>query len=121
MVTDFQDLVLRIEPRSPTWQPEYGATMGFFPTDAETLHYLKETGRSPDVIERVEHYCKAQGLFRTDGMHAPEFSDEIELDLSTIEPSLAGPKRPQDRIGLSQMKQTGKNLNGSLLTNGDMS
>jgi aconitate hydratase len=85
--------------------PEYGATMGFFPTDAETLHYLKETGRSPEVIERVEHYCKAQGLFRTDGMPAPEFSDEIELDLSTIEPSLAGPKRPQDRIGLSQMKQ----------------
>ena len=85
--------------------PEYGATMGFFPTDAETLAYLKETGRSPDIIERVEHYCKAQGLFRTDGMAAPEFSDEIELDLSTIEPSLAGPKRPQDRIGLSNMKQ----------------
>jgi len=84
--------------------PEYGATIGFFPTDTETLKYLKETGRSPDVIERVEHYCKAQGLFRTDGMSAPEFSDEIELDLSTIEPSLAGPKRPQDRIGLSNMK-----------------
>ena len=85
--------------------PEYGATMGFFPTDNETLHYLRDTGRNPDLVERVERYCKEQGLFRTDGMPAPEFSDEIELDLSTIEPSLAGPKRPQDRIGVSQMKQ----------------
>ncbi|WP_321492451.1 aconitate hydratase AcnA [uncultured Desulfobacter sp.] len=84
--------------------PEYGATMGFFPTDMETLQYLKSTGRAPDLVERVEHYCKAQGLFRTDGMTPPDFSDEIELDLSTIEPSLAGPKRPQDRIGLSEMK-----------------
>jgi len=83
--------------------PEYGATIGFFPTDAETLNYLKSTGRRPDVVERVEHYCKAQGLFRTDGMTPPAFSDEIELDLSTIVPSLAGPKRPQDRIGLSEM------------------
>nr|WP_319495055.1 aconitate hydratase AcnA [uncultured Desulfobacter sp.] len=86
--------------------PEYGATMGFFPTDAETLAYLKETGRSSDIIERVERYCKEQGLFRTDGMAAPQFSEEIELDLSTIEPSLAGPKRPMDRIGLSSMKST---------------
>lgn len=86
--------------------PEYGATMGFFPTDDETLTYLKETGRNSDIIERVEIYCKEQGLFRTDGMTAPQFSDEIELDLSTIEPSLAGPKRPMDRIGLSSMKST---------------
>jgi aconitate hydratase len=86
--------------------PEYGATMGFFPTDTETLAYLKETGRSSDIIERVEIYCKEQGLFRTDGMSAPQFSEEIELDLSTIEPSLAGPKRPMDRIGLSSMKST---------------
>lgn len=85
--------------------PEYGATIGFFPTDAQTLQYLKATGRSPEIIERVEHYCKAQGIFRTDGISPPQFSDKIELDLSTIEPSLAGPKRPQDRIGLSQMKQ----------------
>nr|WP_319396374.1 aconitate hydratase AcnA [uncultured Desulfobacter sp.] len=86
--------------------PEYGATMGFFPTDDETLAYLKETGRTPEIIERVEIYCKEQGLFRTDGMTAPQFSEEIELDLSTIEPSLAGPKRPMDRIGLSSMKST---------------
>ncbi|NDY73179.1 aconitate hydratase AcnA [Desulfobacter hydrogenophilus] len=99
--------------------PEYGATIGFFPTDNETLHYLKSTGRSPEVIERVEHYCKAQGLFRTDGMSAPGFSDEIELDLSTIEPSMAGPKRPQDRIGLSDMKHAwAKTLTASVSQRG---
>jgi aconitate hydratase len=84
--------------------PEYGATMGFFPTDAETLNYLKGTGRSAELAERVERYCKEQGIFRTDGMKAPFFSDQIELDLSSVEPSLAGPKRPQDRISLADMK-----------------
>ncbi len=86
--------------------PEYGATMGFFPTDDETLRYLEHTGRSKELVERVESYTKEQGLYRTDGMTAPVFSDVVELDLATVEPSLAGPKRPQDRISLSDMKST---------------
>ena len=83
--------------------PEYGATMGFFPTDDETLRYMQATGRPADVLDRTEAYCKAQGIFRTDGMTPPLFSEIVELDLSTVEPSLAGPKRPQDRISLSEM------------------
>ena len=86
--------------------PEYGATMGFFPVDSETLNYLRNTGRPESVVQRVEAYCKAQGLFRTDGMTDPVFSDTLELDLSTVEPALAGPKRPQDRVNLSAMQPT---------------
>ena len=86
--------------------PEYGATMGFFPIDAETLRYLRQTGRTDEEIDRVERYANEQGLFRTDQTPDPEFTDVLELDLSTVEPSLAGPKRPQDRVPLSQMKQT---------------
>src|SRR5918996_890971 len=78
--------------------PEYGATMGFFPVDAETLRYLERTGRSREAVERVERYCKEQGLFRTDATPDPVFSATLELDLSTIVPSLAGPRRPQDRV-----------------------
>ncbi|MEJ2292036.1 MAG: aconitate hydratase AcnA [Deinococcales bacterium] len=85
--------------------PEYGATMGFFPLDAESLRYLRQTGRLDDEVELVERYARANGLFRTDGMDDPEYLDTLELDLSTVEPSLAGPKRPQDRILLSDMKQ----------------
>jgi len=84
--------------------PEYGATMGFFPVDAETLRYLRLTGRPESVVERVEAYTKAQGLFRTPETPDPEFTDTLELDLASVEPSLAGPKRPQDRIPLSEMK-----------------
>jgi aconitate hydratase len=84
--------------------PEYGATMGFFPVDAETLAYLRLTGRDPHQIALVEAYTKDQGLFRTDTTPDPSFSDTIELDLSTVEPSLAGPKRPQDRVPLSRSK-----------------
>ncbi len=84
--------------------PEYGATMGFFPVDAETLRYLRLTGRSEDVIARVEAYCRAQGLFRETGTPDPEFTDTLELDLGSVEPALAGPKRPQDRINLTDMK-----------------
>jgi len=83
--------------------PEYGATMGFFPVDDETLTYLRRTGRSEDVIDLVERYTKEQGLFRTDASPEPVFSDSISLDLSTVEPSLAGPKRPQDRVPLSKV------------------
>ena len=85
--------------------PEYGATMGFFPIDDETLRYLRQTGRLDDEVEIVERYCKAQGMFRTDDTPDPLFQDSLELDLSTVEPSLAGPKRPQDRIVLSDMKK----------------
>ena len=81
--------------------PEYGATMGFFPVDAETLRYLERTGRGRDVCERVERYCKEQGLFRTDATPDPEFSATLELDLSTVVPSLAGPRRPQDLVPLA--------------------
>ncbi len=85
--------------------PEYGATMGFFPVDAETLRYLRQTGRLDDEVELVERYTKAQGLFRTDDTPDPEFQEVLELDLSTVEPSVAGPKRPQDRILLRDMKK----------------
>ena len=85
--------------------PEYGATMGFFPVDAETLRYLQRTGRSRAVVERVERYCKEQGLFRTDATPDPVFSSTLELDLSTITPSLAGPRRPQDRVPLTDLKR----------------
>ena len=84
--------------------PEYGATMGFFPVDAETLRYLERTGRTENEIARVEAYTKTQGLFRGDDTPDPEFTETLELDLGAIEPSLAGPKRPQDRIALSGMK-----------------
>ena len=84
--------------------PEYGATMGFFPVDDETLRYLSRTGRTPEEVDVVERYTKEQGLFRTDDTPQPRFTDTLALDLSTVEPSLAGPKRPQDRIALGQMK-----------------
>jgi aconitate hydratase len=84
--------------------PEYGATCGFFPVDAETLRYLGRTGRDPALVELVERYCKEQGLFRTEASPDPTFTDSLALDLATVEPSLAGPKRPQDRVALSQMK-----------------
>jgi aconitate hydratase len=85
--------------------PEYGATVGFFPVDNETLNYMRQTGRPDELVELVETYTKAQGLFRTDDMADPEFTDVVELDLGTVQPSLAGPKRPQDRITLSDMKE----------------
>ncbi|WP_138755832.1 aconitate hydratase AcnA [Paenibacillus sinopodophylli] len=86
--------------------PEYGATIGFFPVDDETLSYLQQTGRSDDLIELVGSYYKAQDMFRTDETPDPVFSDVVELDLSTIVPSLAGPKRPQDRVELTAMKES---------------
>ena len=84
--------------------PEYGATIGLFPVDAETLRYLERTGRSKDTVDLVERYYKEQGLFRTDASPEPRFSSKLELDLSTIQPSMAGPKRPQDRVLLKDMK-----------------
>jgi aconitate hydratase len=85
--------------------PEYGATVGFFPVDDETINYLRGTGREEDHIALVEAYYKAQGMFRTDATPDPIFSTTMELDMSTVVPSLAGPKRPQDRIELTSMKE----------------
>jgi aconitate hydratase len=84
--------------------PEYGATCGIFPIDAETIHYLEFTGRDPDRVKLVEAYAKAQGMWREGGGAAedPIFTDTLELDLGTVEPSLAGPRRPQDRVPLSK-------------------
>lgn len=84
--------------------PEYGATVGYFPVDEETLRYLRFTGREESLVDLVEQYCKEQGLFRMDTTPDPEYSDILELDLGQVETSLAGPKRPQDRIPLSEMK-----------------
>ena len=85
--------------------PEYGATIGFFPVDEESLHYLRNTGRDEELVQLVKAYYEAQGMFRTDDTPDPIFSDTIELDLGDVVPSLSGPKRPQDRIELNQMKQ----------------
>ncbi len=85
--------------------PEYGATCGFFPVDDETLNYLKLTSRPKEVIDLVDSYSKAQGLWRSESME-PQFSSTVEVDLSTIEPSLAGPKRPQDRVSLQNLRAT---------------
>ncbi|MDM8004999.1 MAG: aconitate hydratase AcnA, partial [Phycisphaerae bacterium] len=85
--------------------PEYGATMGFFPVDDQTLRYLAMTGRPAGLIDLVERYCKEQGLFRGPNTPDPLFSDTLELDMSTVEPCLAGPRRPQDRVPLTAMKR----------------
>jgi aconitate hydratase len=85
--------------------PEYGATIGFFPVDEESLRYMHLTGRSDSLISLVERYTKEQGLFRTDDTPDPEFTDTLELDLGDVVPSIAGPKRPQDRIELSNAKK----------------
>jgi aconitate hydratase len=84
--------------------PEYGATCGFFPVDQATLDYMLLSGREPSHVEDVKRYLSAQGLFYTDSTPAPLFTSSLSLDLSTVEPSLAGPKRPQDRVPLSEMK-----------------
>jgi aconitate hydratase len=86
--------------------PEYGATMGFFPVDAATVEFLRRTGRPERVVQLVERYAKEQGLFRTDASPDPTYTDTLELDLSTVEPTLAGPKRPQDRVALTALKSS---------------
>lgn len=93
--------------------PEYGATIGFFPIDEEALNYMRLTGREEAQIELVRDYYQAQDMFRTDATPDPVFTDILELDLSTIVPSLAGPKRPQDRVELTSMKQ---NFNDAIRT-----
>jgi aconitate hydratase len=89
--------------------PEYGATMGYFPVDDETLRYLRLTGRPAELVELVERYTKEQGLFHTHNTPDPIYSDTLELDLSLVEPSLAGPKRPQDRVTLPNLKASFEN------------
>lgn len=83
--------------------PEYGATIGFFPVDEQTTRYMELTGRDPELIQAVEQYCREQGLWRNEDF-AVQYSSELSLDMSTVQPSLAGPKRPQDRVELSEMK-----------------
>jgi aconitate hydratase len=85
--------------------PEYGATIGVFPIDDASLDYLRMTNRAPEQVELVEAYAREQGLFRVDGAPDPVYSDTLELDLKTVVPSLAGPKRPQDRINLPDVKK----------------
>jgi aconitate hydratase len=102
--TGLSNLTLPDRATIANMAPEYGATMGFFPVDAETLAYLRFTGRADERLALVEAYTKMQGLFRTDQSPDPLFSDTLELDLGKVEPTLAGPKRPQDRVPLRQAK-----------------
>ena len=98
--------------------PEYGATCGIFPVDKETLSYLRLTGRSDEQIALIEAYCREQGLFHDDKTPEAEYSELLSLDLATVEPSLAGPKRPQDRVPLSQAKQSFEQALPSLIKPG---
>jgi len=97
-----RDLPLADRATIANMSPEYGATCGIFPVDKESLKYLKLSGRSPEQIALVEAYCREQGLFHDDKTPEAEYSELLALDLGTVEPSLAGPKRPQDRVVLSQ-------------------
>ena len=96
--------------------PEYGATAGLFPIDDETLRYLRLTGREDAQIDLVERYAKEQGLFRTDETPDPEFNEILELDLATIEPSLAGPRRPQDRVALGAVQRVFRDAYDTVFT-----
>ena len=98
--------------------PEYGATIGFFPVDDETLSYMELTGRDPAGIALVDAYSKAQGLFRTPQMPEPLFRDSLELDLSTVDPAIAGPARPQDRIPLNRSKKDFRRVLASMVNGG---
>jgi aconitate hydratase len=99
--------------------PEYGATVGYFPIDDETLRYLQLTGRDPELVKLVETYAKEQGMFRTDASPDPMFTDTLELDLGSVVPSLAGPRRPQDRVPLTESKQAFREALPSLMKSGD--
>jgi aconitate hydratase len=98
--------------------PEYGATAAYFPVDNKTLEYLRATGRSESQISLVEKYYKVQGMFRTEDSVKPIFTTELELDLSKVEPSVAGPKRPQDRINLRDMKKAFNHFTASPVNKG---
>src|ERR1700683_2877347 len=102
--TGLSNLTLPDRATIANMAPEYGATMGFFPVDSETLAYLRFTARNEDQVKRVEAYTKDQGLFRTDATPDPIFSDKLELDLASVVPTMAGPKRPQDSVPLTEAK-----------------
>ncbi|MPZ90110.1 MAG: aconitate hydratase AcnA [Actinobacteria bacterium] len=99
--------------------PEYGATAALFPIDEQTLTYLRLTGRKPELLDLVERYAKTQAMFRTDETADPEFTETLELDLSTVEPSLAGPRRPQDRVTLANVWQSFRDVYGKDLDEGN--
>jgi aconitate hydratase len=124
--TGLSNLTLPDRATLANMSPEYGATMGFFPVDAETLAYLRFTGRDEEHVRLVEAYTKEQGLFRTDATPDPVFSEQLELDLGRVVPTMAGPKRPQDSVPLTQAKTSfAKSLAGaapkhvSVQNNGD--
>ncbi len=100
------DLPLSDRATVANMAPEYGATCGIFPVDAETLRYLRFSGRPDSLIRLVEAYTKEQGLFHSPNMPEAQYSETLELDLATVEPSLAGPRRPQDRVALSKVKES---------------
>ena len=110
------DLPLADRATIANMAPEYGATCGIFPVDNETLRYLRMTGRPEEKVALVEAYCKEQGLFRTAGAAPAHYSQQLELDLGTVEPSIAGPKRPQDRVRLSDSRISFETALPSLLS-----
>jgi aconitate hydratase len=110
-----RDLPLADRATIGNMSPEYGATCGIFPIDQETLNYLRLTGRSEEQIALVEAYCREQGLFHDSNTPEAEYSELLALDLATVEPSLAGPKRPQDRVALSGAKQSFESALPSLI------
>ncbi len=101
--------------------PEYGATIGYFPIDDETLRYMRLTGRDPHLVNLVETYAKEQGMYRTDATPDPMFTDTLELDLASVVPSISGPRRPQDRIPLTDSKKAFLDALPSLIKSGDAS
>src|SRR6202034_1446934 len=110
-----RDLPLADRATIANMSPEYGATCGIFPIDKETLKYLRLTGRSEETIALVEAYSREQGLFHDDKTAEAEYSELLTLDLASVEPSLAGPKRPQDRVVLSQAGESFKKALPSLI------
>ncbi len=116
--TGLSELSLSDKATIANMAPEYGATMGFFPVDSETIRYLRVTGRDDKLIELVDAYTKEQGLFRTDDTPDPVYTDTISLDISSVEPSLAGPSRPQDRVALSGLKESYEDVLSQKLGNG---
>ena len=113
-----QELPLADRATIGNMSPEYGATCGIFPIDKETLTYLRLTGRSEEQIALVEAYCREQGLFHDEKTPEAEYSELLSLDLATVEPSLAGPKRPQDRVALSQARSRSSRRLPSLMKPG---
>jgi aconitate hydratase len=109
------DLPLPDRATMANMAPEYGATAGYFPVDAETLNYLRFTGRDEDQVRLVEAYCRAQGLFRDSASPEPVYTDVLELNLQDVVPSIAGPSRPQDRIALTQAKENWEKSLGALM------